>query len=311
MRKKVLSILTASFVLSALPVFATEEVNITSNTVTAVPISNSILENSVDVVVEGDMVLKGFLTNTFNEDGKEIVAVPLRFVNDLLGYTTHWNEDQTVEVTSNTRKSNMKIGMDSYFSATNVPGLVGMTAPVTLGYAPILIDGTTYVPVDFYNLFEMESAFVKYNEDGTVEINPNFNQEEDNTNIGVPNPITEFNNMDELNEKMAFEVKAPVIEENLNLIRISSIGDDLAELVYGTEDSNVTFRVSLGTEDNSGEYSDLDEEKMSINGIDVTVKGDTPELVIWTDNTYSYSLSAHNFELTNEIIENTVKSCIE
>lgn len=61
----------------------------------------------------------------------------------------------------------------------------------------------------------------------------------------------------------------------------------------GLEQNSVTYRQSLGTEDNSGDVTAYEKEiSVTIDGCSVTLKGDGQQffLAVWSDGTYSYSI---------------------
>lgn len=68
----------------------------------------------------------------------------------------------------------------------------------------------------------------------------------------------------------------------------------MAQIDYANGGSMACFRQSLGEEDNSGDWSEYPaKESFTVNGCAVTLKGerDSYTLGIWSDGTYSYSLS--------------------
>jgi hypothetical protein len=83
-----------------------------------------------------------------------VAMVPLRAVAEALGFEVTWNGvEQSVHLTNGSVQTSVQIGVDSYFTATAVPGMVGMSAPQTLGAAPYMQNQQkTYVPAA---LFEM------------------------------------------------------------------------------------------------------------------------------------------------------------
>lgn len=288
MKNKVLLAVTFSMVLSSSTVVLGNDVFINE-------------KDEVDLFV-GD---KEYLTG-YEVDEVDSCIVPLRQVNDALGYETKWNNNKTIEVYSDTKKSNMKIGVDSYIFSVNNSNLLGTTAPSSLGYAPTIIDGITYVPVDFYNSFGGDDINVNFLETGYLTI-------DHNNSVEIPNPIVEYNSIDELNSSTEFEVIVPDIP-NLELSNLSLISGDLVQLIYKNDDSSgsVTFRMSEGDYNNSGDYRELEEEAVIVDGVEVVVKGgDTPVVVIWTNEGYSYSLVADNYDLSDDLIKDIVKSTIE
>lgn len=78
---------------------------------------------------------KGYL-----ENGK--VMVPVRAIAEALGFEVTWNgEAQRVELLRGANYITFRIGVDGYTFAK--------TAPMPLGVAPVEINGTTFVPVNF------------------------------------------------------------------------------------------------------------------------------------------------------------------
>ncbi len=70
---------------------------------------------------------------------------------------------------------------------------------------------------------------------------------------------------------------------------------ELAEISYVGENQALTYRKSLGKEDNSGDYNVYTETRVaSIDSKTITLKGNDGNysLVVWTDGQYSYSLRA-------------------
>ena len=77
---------------------------------------------------------------------------------------------------------------------------------------------------------------------------------------------------------------------------------DLAEITYEGAGRTLCWRVSAGTGDNSGDYTDYARvEEQTLAGDSVTVKGDGAgvALALWSNGEQSYSLSAEP-ELTQE-----------
>lgn len=74
------------------------------------------------------------------EDNK--IMVPVRAIAEALGFEVTWNgEAQRVELLRGANYITFRIGVDGYTFAK--------TAPMPLGKAPVEIDGTTFVPVNF------------------------------------------------------------------------------------------------------------------------------------------------------------------
>lgn len=72
-----------------------------------------------------------------------------------------------------------------------------------------------------------------------------------------------------------------------------SIGEDLAEITYSAGTNEACYRISPGTEDNSGNYTDFPVcETVKVGAYEVLLKGRDGgfELALWSDGVYTYSL---------------------
>ena len=118
--------------------------------------------------------------------------------------------------------------------------------------------------------------------------------------VQIPNPLEEVSSVKELSDLVGFEVKEleaiPFAVQQASYISISR---EVAEIIYTGADQELIYRKSKGTEDNSGNYVVYSEEaKRSVDGYEVTVKGDDGRcsLAVWTDGTYSYSIQMREGE---------------
>ena len=92
-----------------------------------------------------------------NEDG--ILMVPLRATAEALGYDVSWD--------SAARSARLGVAIYLWIDKTEVH--VGRMAPLNISTAPQLIDGMTYVPLDFFrDVLGMANAFAF---EGQIEIN--------------------------------------------------------------------------------------------------------------------------------------------
>jgi len=115
-----------------------------------------------------DAVKMTIMEKAINLGGKKpadqngLLMVPLRSTAVGLGFTVSWNgEDQSILLDDGTVKTTLYIGNDSYFKASSKA--IGLTQSFQLGAAPILIDGSTYVPAALYNLLYSNNDAVKIN----------------------------------------------------------------------------------------------------------------------------------------------------
>lgn len=107
------------------------------------------------VVVNGvQLEKKGYM------DGDKIM-IPVRAIAEALDFEVKWiGETETVQLIRGANFITMQIGVDGYTFAK--------TAPMPLGKAPVEIEGTTFVPVDFAD--EILHTTVTIDPTGTVAI---------------------------------------------------------------------------------------------------------------------------------------------
>lgn len=81
------------------------------------------------------------------------VMVPLRAVAEKMGYTVSWDGENYAFIAENDDwKVTAYIGADLYYGVTKIKDAVGMTAPLSYGAAPQLMDGRTFVPAKMFEL---------------------------------------------------------------------------------------------------------------------------------------------------------------
>lgn len=114
--------------------------------------------------------------------------------------------------------------------------------------------------------------------------------------VMVGNGIEDVDDAAALSEAVGFPVKeAAALPFPVDEVTYNSFWGDLAQITYTGDGQTVTFRQSVGDEDNSGDYNVYAEtETREIGGLPVTLKGDGQgySLVLWNDGTYAYSLRA-------------------
>ena len=113
--------------------------------------------------------------------------------------------------------------------------------------------------------------------------------------VQIANGIEECASLDELSEKVGFEVRTPqALPFEPESIEYSSYRGDFAQVDYDGEGTHITYRVSAGSGDISGDYNDYaDTAKLSIEDAEVTLKGSVGnwQLAIWEDGDFSFFLS--------------------
>lgn len=106
--------------------------------------------------------------------------------------------------------------------------------------------------------------------------------------------IEAVSSLQELSDLVGFEVTEefalPFAAENISYV---SYWNELAEVDYSGEGGSAAFRKSVGTSDNSGDYTAYSAAaEIAANGWTITLKGegDAYLLAVWTDGAFSYSL---------------------
>jgi len=100
-----------------------------------------------EIVVEGEIIAAPapFVCDS------GVVMVPLRAIAEGLGFTLHWEDAAKAIMLNNT--ISLTIGKDYYTFAR--------MAPIELGAVPVLVDETTYVPLNFFrDVARMNNAYV-------------------------------------------------------------------------------------------------------------------------------------------------------
>ena len=107
--------------------------------------------------------------------------------------------------------------------------------------------------------------------------------------------IVETTSLDELSGMVGFKVTEKFsLPFEAEQTAYRSYWNELAEVEYSGGEYTATYRQSLGTYDNSGDYNTYDDvAEISVNDRNVTLKGNGGLYVLatWTDGTYAYSLS--------------------
>lgn len=93
----------------------------------------------------------GFAVEIDGEDAgaQARVMVPLRAIAEKLGFTVAW-DNGVITVTGPERYAELTVGTDRYFAAPTQEGMMGASL-FSLGCAPVLMDGATYVPVELFD----------------------------------------------------------------------------------------------------------------------------------------------------------------
>lgn len=120
--------------------------------------------------------------------------------------------------------------------------------------------------------------------------------------VGLPNPFTEFQSMEDAAKAAGFSMLVPDSAEGYpdRVIRVLS-GDEsksMIEVIYYNDGAEKEFRIrkAAGSEDISGDYTEYAESNtVAVGEIQVTMKGENGQvqLATWTNNGYTYSIGAY------------------
>lgn len=111
-------------------------------------------EDPFVIAPQDSSVIAGNSTFSLQINGKDTgvipcVMVPLRAVAEFLGFQVTWNNG-SVLVDNGVIHTNVTIGKDLYIMSTSLEGSGRSSMPFSLGAAPYLSHGVTYVPVTLF-----------------------------------------------------------------------------------------------------------------------------------------------------------------
>ncbi len=227
---------------------------------------------------------------------------PVRAIAEALGFKVTWNADRSININNGEMQSDLRIGDNSYVVYTAVEGMAGMSAPFSLGSAPIIKNNTAYVPIDlFVPLFGNDQATVKTSGD-TITINPDA-KTEDGDSSQIPNLLTAHDSLAELAKAVGFDIKALTVPAGYEADAYIDISGELAEVFYVKGDDTLVYRVSKGEGDNSGDYNTYSNKKtVDVNGVSVELRGnDKVNVATWSNGGFAYSVSAKQGSSETEV----------
>lgn len=222
----------------------------------------------------------------FTENG--VIMVPVRKTAEALGFTVTWDgEHEGVKLDNGEVNTIIYIGTDSYYMASSTA--IGMSAPESLGAAPVLKDSVTYAPADLFGVLYCNKDAVKV--DGNlITISKS---EEDSTQI--PNPFTEYESVDEAKKALDFDAKLPsYIPAGYEFDYTSTMGKSFIQVSYKNGDNKILIRTAKEEGDISGDSNVYkNEETVRIGEFSVKVRGnDGVSCATWNDGEYAYSVYA-------------------
>ena len=115
------------------------------------------------------------------------------------------------------------------------------------------------------------------------------------SNVQLPNPILEYESLDEAWTVLGFEFKAPLkLPEGYVQDGIITINAQLGQVVYKNGENMIVFRAAKGHEDISGDYNTYDSTKtLFISDLQVTTRGNSEKtrVALWNNEDLCYSLT--------------------
>jgi len=103
-----------------------------------------------EIVVNGEMLDGAKLPFVQETADGEVVMVPLRVVAEALGYDVSWN--------STLRSVQLGVAIHLWIGNTEVH--FGRMAPIEISAAPVIVDSSTFVPLDFFRNVLGQTAYV-------------------------------------------------------------------------------------------------------------------------------------------------------
>ena len=102
---------------------------------------------------QDEIIVNGTKINSYPIIINDYTLVPARDVCKNLGFTISWDSDeQTATINSKNMKSTVKIGQDLYTAQSTIA--LGMTAPISLGSGPLLINDKLYIPAELFRILQ-------------------------------------------------------------------------------------------------------------------------------------------------------------
>ncbi len=232
------------------------------------------------------------------------IMVPLRAVAEQQGFEVVWNGDGTIFLDNGVMHSTITVGRDLYQVVTSRPGLVGMSAPFSLGMAPYVIDGVTYVPLGLFDALLGSRKGAVTLEDDVICLNT---KEQSADDVQIPNPFAEYETPEAAAEAAGFNLAAPQTVNGADRRVFRTISGELLEVIYRKgEDETARVRKAPGAGDISGDYTVYPQVgAVVVGGIEVTFKGEDGKvsLATWSAEGYTCAISVEGGVSSADMIQ--------
>ena len=239
-----------------------------------------------------------------NED--VLVLVPLRETAEQLGFKVSYNKG-TILVDDGTMHANLTVGKNDYQVVTSIKDAVGASAPFSLSSAPVMTNGTTYVPIElFVPLTGNDDSIIK-TDGSTISISKKADTKDED--VQIPNPLTEHETLADLAKTVGFEVTLPAVDKAYQETAFIDISGETADVRFADGEDTITFRKAKGSDDISGDYNTYKESKtITVKGVSVSVKGnDGINTATWQKDGFTYSFSS-NKAMTQDALVKAIEN---
>lgn len=134
--------------------------------------TNYVLTDDAAQFISKPIIVNGKKINARPLQLNGCILVPARAVSNALGFTTTWDAmNYAVTITAPYMKTTQYMGEDLSSAVTTIPGTVGMTAPISWGAPPVLLNNTAYVPVEIFKIIQGNDPKTVSITDTAIEIN--------------------------------------------------------------------------------------------------------------------------------------------
>lgn len=244
------------------------------------------MKRSYTIKVNGKNIgIKGISIN--GTKGSLCTMVPLRAIGEALNFTVE-REKGTIFVDKGAIHAEMAIDKDRFIVYAGKKGKSDKGVPLSLGAAPFVKDGVTYVPLSLFGLLldNKDTIIVK---GGKIVI-----QTVNGGGTEVPNPFINCESLTDASEMAGFDITVPDTIEGYSICAIRAVKDMMIEVIYQNGESKITVRKGAGSKDISGDYNKYAETvTVETGGLKVVMKGDGGIVYAasWTKDGYAFSIS--------------------
>ncbi len=223
--------------------------------------------------------------------------VPLRAVAEELGFKVTW-ENGAVMLDNTEMHTAVTIGKDEYFVATSIEGMVGVSAPFSLGVPSYVSNGITFVPLSLFDALlgypegsiTMEGSKIIF----PAEILP-AQEAADTSAVQIANPFVPCDTLQAAEQLAGFSLTVPDTIAGYDNPTIEAIENALIQIIWTNGEHEFSIRKGVGTEDISGDYNTYAQTNtIAVGNLAVTMKGEKHQIHVatWSQGGYAYAVRA-------------------